>query len=657
MKKQLLTLATVLIAGFANAQTWSEDFSSATAPGLPAGWLQNNVDGHTVTTSLASYSFTTKAWVTKNISTSTSIPDAAAHGKIAASTSWYSPAGVSNDWLITPSFTVPTNGVLQWDALAPDASFPDGYSVKISTTGTLTTDFSTNLLTVPAENSTWKQRSINLNTYAGQTVRIAFINNSNDMDLLFVDNVSVIVPPADDIKASVVGPTGSAVWGMVGTTKPITGTMKNNGLSTVTSYTAKYSDGTTTASSVFSGLSLTYGQTHNFTISPSFSITAPQETKIKVWVEYTGDADQTNDTLSTTVNGYSFLPNHKVVFEEGTGTWCGWCPRGAVFMDSMSVVHPNTTVLIAVHNSDPMTVAAYDSGIGTLISGYPTVLCGRANDIGDPSDMFTMYSAHLADFAVGDLTLTPTFDPATRLATIAVDTKIASSFTNNTSTNDYRVAVVFTEDDVVGTASGYNQTNYYSSSSQNQPLVGAGRNWQTSANPVPAAQMNYDFVARAIVGGFSGLANSLPNNVVASATTSKTFTYTVPAAYNTNKMKAHALLIDAKTNIVYNANSTSYLTTSGVGIEEKSLDPISFGLFPNPANNNVTIDLNLDSPETITINVFNALGALVYTEVQSNLGAGRNSIVLNTESFTSGIYNVSISTKEGFSTKKLTITK
>lgn len=657
MKKQLLTLAAASIVSLANAQTWSEDFSSPTAPALPTNWLQNNVDGQTVASNLSSMNFGTNAWVTKDISAST-YPDAAAHGKIVASTSWYTPAGVANDWLITPSFTVPANAILQWDGLANDASFADGYLVKISTTGTLTTDFSTTLLTVTAETaSAWNARSVNLNTYSGQSVRIAFVNNSNDKNMAFLDNIKVIVPPADDIKTTVVAPTGSAVWGMVGTTKAITGTIKNNGLSAITTYTAKYTDGTSNGSTVYTGLNLAYGQTHNFTIAPSFSIAAAQEYKLKVWADLTGDGDQTNDTLNTTVNGYSFLPSHKVVFEEGTGTWCGWCPRGAVYMDSMHVVNPNTTVLIAVHNGDPMTVSAYDSGIGTLISGYPTALCGRAAEIGDPGDMFTMYNNHLSDFAVGDLTLTPTYNSTSRLATIVVDSKMASSFTNNTSTTDYRIGVVFTEDGVTGTTSTYAQTNYYSSASQDLPLVGAGLDWQASPTPVPAAQMKYDFVARALVGGFSGLANSLPNSVVAGATTSNTFTYTVPAAYNTNKMKAHALLIDAKNDIIYNANSTSYLSTSGVGVTEKSLETIAFGLYPNPATTNVTIDLNLVSSETVSINVYNTLGVLVYSNVNSNLSAGQNQIVLNTEAFASGIYNVSISTKEGFTTKKLTITK
>jgi hypothetical protein len=653
MKKQLLAIA-IFAAGIANAQTFTQPFTSATGIGLPAGWLQNNVDAKTVSTAVASYSFGTNAWVTRNMSTS-SDPATAAHGRIAVSTSYYTPAGVSNDWLITPSFTVPTNGVLSWAANAPDASYPDGYLVKISTTGTLTTDFSTTLLTVPAESSTWNTRSVNLNAYAGQAVRIAFVNNSNDMYLLWLDDVNLIVPAANDLVLAATTPTGLNVFGAIGANKTITAQVKNNGYTNVTSFTAKYNNGVTTVSQPVTGLNLNYGQTANVTFTTPYAISSANEANIKVWVELPGDGVQTNDTLKTSIKGYSFAPSHRVVFEEGTGTWCGWCPRGTVYMDSMYKMHPTTTALIAVHNGDPMTHTAYDAGIGTLISGYPTALCGRAIEELDPSDMFTSYAAHLNDFALANLVVTPNYNTTTRVADVVVNTNMAAGFANNSATNDYRLAVVFTEDHVTGTASGYNQTNYYSSASQNQALKGAGRNWQTSANPVPAASMQYDFVARTILGGFAGQANSLPSTLAAGSTyTSTAFSYTVPAAYNTANMNVHALLIDAKTNFVLNAATVPLSSTTG--IKQLTSEKIEVSVYPNPAKNNATIELNLTKEETITINVLSVMGQVVYSETL-NASAGVQTINLNSSTWADGIYNVNITTNNGSVSRKLEVIK
>ena len=653
MKKQLLAIA-LLTAGLANAQTWSQDFNSVTTPGLPATWLQNNVDGHTVTTSLSSYSFAANAWVTRDFSTSTD-PATAAHGKFAISTSWYTPAGISNDWLITPSFTVPTNAVISWDAMAPDASYPDGYLVKISTTGTLTTDFSTTLLTVGSENSTWNTRSLNLNSYAGQTVRIAFINNSNDMDLLFVDNVSVIVPASVDLKITSVGPTGQASWGSVGSAKTISGTITNNGYTNLTAFTAHYTDGVNSGVNNFTGLNLAYGQSYPFNFTTTYPIASASQSSIKVWADLSGDGIHTNDTLNAYVKGYSFVPNHKVVFEEGTGTWCGWCVRGAVYMDSMNNVNPNTTALIAVHNGDPMVCTPYDAGVGTLISGYPTALCDRAVDIIDPSDMFTAYAAHINDFGLGDLTITPTYNSSTRVANVVVNTQIASTFPNNTATNDYRLAVVFTENNVTGTATTYNQHNYYAGGASG-PMVGAGHHFDTEPDPVLAANMKYDFVARTILGGFSGQANSLPSSLVAGTTyTSSVFSYTIPAAYNANNMKIHALLIDATTNEIYNANTV--ILPIVTGFKPVSSEKIEVALFPNPTKNNATIELSLTKTETVNVNVINMMGEVVFSQTLNNLSAGNQTIYLNSENWANGIYNVNITTSSAKVSRKLEVIK
>jgi hypothetical protein len=659
MKKQLLALA-VLTAGIANAQTWSENFNSTTPPTLPATWAQNNVDGLTPSTTagIASYSFGINAWVTKNVSTSTD-PITAAHGKIVASTSYYTPAGISNDWLITPSFTVPTNGVITWEGYAPDANFQDGYLVKISTTGTTTANFSTTLLTVAAENSTWTARSINLSAYAGQTVYIAFINNSNDMNLLWLDNIQVLVPASNDIVLSSVSPTSQASWGANGSNKIISGTVTNNGYNNITSFTAKYTAGGAPVSQVFSGLNLAYAQTYNFSFTTPYTITSTSEVAVKIWADLTGDAIHTNDTLNTLIKGYSFVPNHRVVFEEGTGTWCGWCVRGAVYMDSMYIVNPTTTALIAVHNSssDPMTNTIYDAGMGTLISGYPTSLCDRSVDIIDPGDMFTSYANHINDFGVADITLTPTYNTTTRVANVVVNTHISGGFLNNSANNDYRLAVVFTEMGVTGTASGYGQHNYYSSASQNLPLVGAGHNWQTEPAIVPPTSMKYDFVARTILGGFTGQANSLPATLVAGATyTSSVFSYTVPAAYNAGNMRVHALLIDAKNQIIYNANTTT-LTASTAGINEVTPEKIEMAIYPNPAKNNATIELNLMKSETVTVNVLSIMGQVVYTQTYTNLPMGKQTIILNSENWSNGIYNVNISSSNGNVSRKLEIIK
>jgi hypothetical protein len=74
-----------------------------------------------------------------------------------------------------------------------------------------------------------------------------------------------------------------------------------------------------------------------------------------------------NNTLSANATTLTSIPEKFTVGEEKTGSWCGWCPRGAVALAQMETT-PNF-IGIAVHNADPMTISSYDGGIGTYIAG------------------------------------------------------------------------------------------------------------------------------------------------------------------------------------------------------------------------------------------------------------------------------------------------
>lgn len=67
-----------------------------------------------------------------------------------------------------------------------------------------------------------------------------------------------------------------------------------------------------------------------------------------------------------------------ILMEEFTGTWCGWCPRGAVGLELFAADHPEDGIPVAVHNGDPMAIKAYDNVMNTLIDGYPRALLNRA---------------------------------------------------------------------------------------------------------------------------------------------------------------------------------------------------------------------------------------------------------------------------------------
>ncbi|NMR33666.1 T9SS type A sorting domain-containing protein [Chryseobacterium aquaticum] len=116
-------------------------------------------------------------------------------GNIIASNSWYTPAGIANDWLVSPQINIPTGATnvnLTWSATSlGDTAFLEDYKVYISTTGNQVANFTTILKNVQNEPNTGNTHTVNISSYAGQNVRIAFRNDGNDQYVMFLDNIKI----------------------------------------------------------------------------------------------------------------------------------------------------------------------------------------------------------------------------------------------------------------------------------------------------------------------------------------------------------------------------------------------------------------------------------------------------------------------------------
>jgi len=193
MKKITLILLLAFTFNFTFSQVLFEDDFDGSGPGL-VGWTLNNVDGLTPDANVAQF---TDAWIQADD------PDNVGD-MVAQSTSWYAPAGTADDWMITPAITLTGNSVLTWDEEAQDDIFPDGYEVLLSTGTTALVDF-TNVLytTAAASGAVWTTQTADLTAYTGQTVYIAWRNNSTDQFILLINNVKVEIPPTFDTAITV----------------------------------------------------------------------------------------------------------------------------------------------------------------------------------------------------------------------------------------------------------------------------------------------------------------------------------------------------------------------------------------------------------------------------------------------------------------------
>lgn len=233
-----------------------------------------------------------------------------------------------------------------------------------------------------------------------------------------------------------------------------------------------------------------------------------------------------------------------LVVEEGTGTWCGWCPRGIVAMEKMRSEHPDGSFIgIAVHASasmtqrDPMACSSYSSLVNKLPS-FPSALVNRNVDYYGAVDPAYEVLSQIYDHVRAM--------PA--MASVTIDT-VCTGLKNDTITASvtfgldvdskiYRLAYVVMEDGV----GPYDQTNYFSAT---EPLEG----WDRKGSKVSTV---YNDVARAI-NSYNGVLNSLPATIAAGETVSYTGKVSVSTLSNHKHARYAALLINTKSSCIENA--------------------------------------------------------------------------------------------------------
>ncbi len=643
MKGKLLVLGLMAMCAGAqvNAQAWSEDFNSGT---IPAGWQLRNLDGKTPK---AIHSYINDAWVVtdKKDADGNVIPG----DKVIISTSDYTVAGVANDWIITTAFNVTDpNMAIKWDEKALEPAAADGYQVLISTTTDATADF-TNVAysTTGASSDKYTTRYASLGAYVGQTIYVAFRNNSNDKYLLTLDNIATFVAPANDIYLINVLPTpgDQKTYGLSGSNVLLSGKITNAGTSAISTYAIKAQVGNgPVVTNTFTGLNIASFATASYvcTVPVTFPSTVG-ENNVKVWAELSGDVDHTNDSANTAITTIAFKPKKKIFVEEATGTWCGWCPRGAVYMDSLYNNYRDDFSLVAVHNGDPMVLSAYDNFMGTLIQGYPSAVVDR-KEVLDPSELIDSYNSHKDDFGFADVSLT---DVSAQGFSYSVKASVRPAIDLS---GDYRLALVLTENDVHGKGSKWAQANYYS---KNIHMEGAGHDWYAEKSKVADSLMEYEFVARNIVPGPDGEVGSLPATMTANSSYDYTFTTTIRADYQRQNMTAVVFLIRASDGVVLNSQNVSV----PLGVSDVKAGVEDLTIFPNPASNNVNINFSLVESAKVAVQVIDAMGRVVSSVPMQNMNSGNNHLTIATDQLPAGMYSVRLQTQKGMMVKQLSIVK
>lgn len=260
----------------------------------------------------------------------------------------------------------------------------------------------------------------------------------------------------------------------------------------------------------------------------------------------------------------SIDPNNKfarkLVVEQGTGTWCGYCPRGIVMMETLAELDPDGNIIrIAVHSDgngqrDPLTSATYSKMSKQYFPSLPYAYVNRCTPL--QPDGKTAADAVVKEYDRLALIGAPfgiDLEAEKVSAGLHVKMEMTSAFDIDNSDSRYQMAVAVTEDNV----GPYSQTNYFSWESyggQGGYLAG----WSELPGKV---SMIYNEVARTLEG-FPGIQESATGEIKAGEPV--TYSMTISERYKGASVNVIAFVIDSKSGYILNATQKKVELGSGI---------------------------------------------------------------------------------------------
>jgi hypothetical protein len=449
--------------------------------------------------------------------------------------------------------------------------------------------------------------------------------------------------------------------------REITGTIQNLGANALSAFDITWSDGINIKTYTVNN-NLASGATYDFVHPDVPAVAAGSTVTIEVSVSVTGDANMNNNTASGDVEGFVVVPYKAVVGEEATGTWCGWCPRGMVGMEYMEEEHGEEWIGIAVHNGDPMADADYDSWMADQISGYPSGLVNRVEDINPSSaGLEAAFEEEFQKFGVAGIEVMPLINEDDE-----VEIRIEFGFAVDHD-DDVRVAVVLVEDGLTGSGQEWAQANYYSGGGSGA-LSGAGVDWHTAGSYVSG--LTFNDVAREQITDVEG-----DDDIIGAPFDEGDIERAVMDKFDWNddfdkeNTRVVVMLIDDDSDEIINAAEShlkdlvllevngvtyyiidgdtfqlwddDYLVPTGIAAPSNSVD---VKVYPNPSNGLINVTLT-EEAEVLLIDM---MGKVV---ARANYVGNANGVQFNADYLSAGVYNIVVNTENASVTERVTVIK
>lgn len=489
--------------------------------------------------------------------------------------------------------------------------------------------------------------------------------NSNGISIYFIDDVTyeVELDGFDPIQLDA-GLNSITIKekSLTGLEVPIGGTIRNNGENDITSIELQFDGGGLSFTETIDNISVGSGETYDFVTQENFTF-VEGETDIQmsiIGINGAADEKDCNDAKSAKVEGITPAQDRRVLIEEATGTWCGWCPRGEVALRYIQEDFGDYVVPIAVHGSpapgagtEPMENEHIVFATGSFpgFGGFPNIMVEREGwfSFGSSADLEPHFFDNIGVDPIAKMELGADWDDASRTLKVS----LANVF-NQDVNGGYALDVLLVEDDVTGTTAAYNQVNYYSGGAQG-PLDG----YENLPNPIPAADMVYDHVSRGSMTTFQF--HDLPSTAFTSGDKYvANFEMVLPAEYDETQLHLVGTISnsDGTINNVFDVTLQEAIdhgyeaATSNEDLEAST----NLNVYPNPAMNRTFVQLELIETSHVQISVVNALGAVVASRDYGKM-SGEYTFPVDLSNLEAGIYQVHIQVDEEYTTRSVNVIK
>ncbi|MBW2936651.1 Omp28-related outer membrane protein [Aureisphaera sp. CAU 1614] len=240
------------------------------------------------------------------------------------------------------------------------------------------------------------------------------------------------------------------------------------------------------------------------------------EGSFEVYAEYTVE-DQTvvTDTETFTV----VTPKRKIVLEDYTGTWCGYCPSLDAAINSVAQ-QTNHISVVAIHNNDDLALAIEPTIRQEFgVFGFPS---GRINRTTTWGSALNFPEDQVLDIAGENVNTAISIDSKVENGNLFVEVNVASE----ASLQDRKLVVYLVEDGIIR-----DQTNYFNNDS-NSPYYQLG-------DPIIDFELNH--VLRAAISDVFG--DVIPNTAELTDYTAN-YNYNLPSDFVVENLSLVVMVVD-----------------------------------------------------------------------------------------------------------------